>query len=142
MADKMNGLLHFLNFIAKIGEDREIYNNIKNDAELRPFSKYFGWRAILQSVLFAVFSVGGAISLYVGFTRNLGIFLNIILIMLGIGLVLVSIELFFFALSRTIKQLKLNRRAISWIALVVFILCVVGAVAILSMAYNGMANAK
>ena len=131
MSSKGKGILRLPNFIGKLADDRIIYNNIKNDADLRPYSKHFGWSAIWHSLLFLLFGGVGGIITTACFTKEYGIILNIVGIIFGIGLILVSLEMLLFALSHTVKQLKLNRRAISWIALVVFILCIVAVGAVL-----------
>ena len=124
MSTKGNGFLHFLNIIGKLIDDKAIYVNIQNDPELKKYSKHFGGHAILYSIFFALLAIGGTFLMYTGFTRNIGVILNIFAIMLGIGLVIPSFELFIFAFSSTIKQLRINRRFISWLALFIFIVCV------------------
>ena len=138
MASKVSGFLRFLNFIGKLADDRIIYENIKKDPDLKPYSKHFGWSAIWHSLLFLLFGGIGGVITTACFSKNYGIILNIVGIVFGIGLILVSLEMLLFALSHTIKQLKLNRRAISWIALVVFILCVVAVGAVLFLASNAI----
>lgn len=123
-SNSTNWFLHFLNIIGKLADDKAVYVNIQNDPELKKYSKHFGGRAILYSILFALLAIGGTFLIYTGFTRNIGVILNIFAIMLGIGLVIPSFELFIFALNCTIKQLKINRRFISWLALIIFIICV------------------
>lgn len=137
---KGKGLLRLLNFIGKLADDRTIYNNIKNDPDLRPYSKHFGWSAIWHSLLFVLFGGGGTLLTIYAFSKNLGVIFNIFLIVIGISFVLLGLEMLLFAISHTIKQLKLNRRAISWIALVVLILCLAGTVLLLSAVYNGISS--
>jgi|GEM_PF-6714995 len=122
---KSNGFLHFLNFISKLAEDREVFLNIQKEPELKFKSRYFGWRAIWQSLLFGGLFLGGAWLLFTGLSRFLGIFINIILVSVGAALAISSLEFLLLALLSTIKQLRINRRAISWVALVIF-LAVVG----------------
>ena len=133
MTKSGKGILHLLNIIGKLADDRIMMENIKKDPELRKRSKVFGASAIWQSVLFALFVSGGVFLLIVGFTKPLAVIGNIAAIAGGFGLVLLSAELFIFALSHTIKQMVLNRRAISWIALLVFIACT--ALAVLALVY-------
>jgi len=136
MASNGKGIWHFLNFIGKLADDRIIYENIKKDPDLKPYSKHFGWSVIWHSLLFLLFGGVGGIITTACFSKEYGIILNIVGIIFGIGLILASLEMLLFALSHTIKQLKLNRRAISWVALVVFILCIVAVGAVLFLTSN------
>ena len=135
---KHDGLLHFLNFITNMAEYAEIFKNIKKDETLRKTSKYFGWHAIWQTVLFAILGGLGILSIVTGFTKFLAIIFNIFLVVLGIALLLVSLEYFIYALNSTIKQLRLNRRAISWIALIIFILGTIALVGVASLVFNNI----
>ena len=130
---KGSGIWHLLNIIGRLADDRIMMENIKKDPELRKQSKIFGASAIWQSVLFAVFISGSVFLLIAGFTKYLAVLGNIIAITFGIGLFFVALEMFIFALSHTIKQMVLNRRFISWLALIVFIVCT--ALSILALNY-------
>ena len=120
---KTSGLIQFLNFIGKLLDYRIVYTNIKNDPDLKPYSKYFAGKSILNSILFLILSLGGSAMVYIGFTRNLAVIFNIFVIIMGFGFVIYSIGCFFLAFSATIKQIKLNRRPMSWIALLLFLVC-------------------
>ena len=135
---KGNGILRFLNFIVKIGDDRMMYNNIKKDPELRKISTHFGWTSIMYSLLFLACGGGGGVLTYYSFTHNMGIILNIFGIVLGIGLVLFSLEAFYFALSHAIKQMVINRRFVSWLALIVFVISTVATAVIIFMALKSI----
>jgi len=125
MSKSGSGILHLLNILGKLADDRVMMENIKKDPELRKKSKYFGASAIWLSILFAVCASASVFLLIVGFTKYLAVIGNIVAIAAGFGLIFLVFETFIFALSHTIKQMVLNRRVISWIALIVFIVCTV-----------------
>ena len=120
-----NNLFNLLQFFGKLVDDRIKFQNIKSDEETRKTSKTFGWTAIIHSVVFALLAAAGVFLLTTGLDSrgSLGFILGIVAIILGVAFLVVSLEFFVFALSHTIKQLVLNRRAISWVALAVFIIC-------------------
>ena len=129
---KKGGFLRILFFIVQLIDDRVLYKNLKNDPEERKKTTTFGKSAIGYSIGFGIIATLGALMAAKGFSGDLGIIVGFFAIVLGIIFIVVSVELFIFALSHTVKQIILNRRAISWIALVIFIISVgVSAFAIL-----------
>lgn len=122
MSEK-NGFLRFLNFISKLIDDRIVYQDLKSDENKRKTTKRFGISAIGYSVGYAVLSVLGALITAKGASGDLGIIVGFFAIIIGAAFLLVSLELLIFAISHTVKQLILNRKAISWIAFSVFIIC-------------------
>ena len=116
-----NGFFKVINFISKIIDDRIIYKNLKSDEEKRKTTSRFGISAIGYSVGFGIIATLGALMAAKGFSGDLGVIVGFFAIVLGITFLVVSLELLLFAVSHTVKQLILNRKAISWIALVILI---------------------
>lgn len=116
-----NGFLRFINFIAKLIDDRIVYKNLKSDEIARKTTSKFGKSAIGYSIFFAVLGAIGALIVAKGVSGDLGVIVGFFAIVIGIVFLLVSAELLLFAISHTVKQLILNRKAISWIALVFLI---------------------
>lgn len=117
-----NGFLRIFNFISKIIDDRIAYKNLKSDECARQTTSKFGKSAIGYSIGFSVLSVLGAICTAKGASGELGIIVGLFAIIIGAVFLLVAAELLFFAVSHTVKQLALNRRAVSFIALAVLII--------------------
>lgn len=116
-----NGFLRFVNFIVKLIDDRTVYKNLKSDPSARKTTTRFGKSAIGYSVFFAILGTIGALIVAKGFSGDLGVIVGFFAIVIGIIFLLVSAELLIFAISHTVKQLILNRKAISWIALVLLV---------------------
>lgn len=127
--------LHWLNifgFIAtKFLDTREIYNNLKNDPEERKVTTYLGKRALLYSILFAIIFIGGPSLTIWCATSFLSehVFLGILILLAGIIIAIYGLILIPIILNYTIKQLILNRRAIGWIALFLFLIIIAVGVA-------------
>ena len=134
-----NNFFNLLRFFGKLIDDRITFQNLKVNPDARKVTTTFGWTAILNSVVFAILASLGAILLSAGISSmgDIGFILGVFAIILGVAFLVASLEFLVFALSHTIKQLVLNRRAISWIALAIFIICLgVAAFFVLSLAAN------
>lgn len=119
-----NLLVLLLNIISKIADDTMLYKNIKETPDLKAISNHFGKKAISHSLMFLIFG-GIAVFLLNRVFAGIGVILTIIAVIIAIPLAIYAIIYFFFTLAYVIKQLKLNRTAIGWIALVVFILATI-----------------
>lgn len=109
------------------------YNKLKADEEKRETSASLGMRGIIQAILSAavvVLFVFGGVFCFSKTEFELAGLLYIIggVISLLCGLA-VLVQGFFGALFYVIYQMKLNKRAIGWISLVIWILCLAGAIA-------------
>lgn len=122
--------LHWLNIfgfiLTKFVDTREVYNNLKNDPEERKVTTYMGKRALLYSLLFALLFIGGpsltiwCASSFISESPVLGI----VLLITGVVVALYGLILIPIILNYIIKQLILNRRAIGWIALILFLIII------------------
>ncbi|MDE6104902.1 MAG: hypothetical protein K2G38_04400 [Clostridia bacterium] len=124
--------LNIIGFIlTKFVDTREIYNNLKKDPEERKITTYMGRHALLYIILFAVLFIGGpslAIWCASSFISTNPIF-GIVLLIVGVVVALYGLVLIPIILNYTIKQLILNRRAIGWIALILFLVVIAVGVA-------------
>lgn len=129
------GALRWLNIIgfllSKFADTREIYNNLKKDPEERKVTTYMGRHALLYIILFAVLFIGGP-SLTIWCASSFiseHVLWGVILLILGIVIALYGLILIPIILNYTIKQLVLNKRAIGWIALILFLVVIAVGVA-------------
>ena len=99
-------------------------SEIRRDEVKRPKSVIFGITSIIYSLLAVAFAIGGAFVFSISTDSLLAIFLIVIGAVLMVGAVVTLIG----ALVRVIAQLRINRRAIGWIALIVLIAAVAGSV--------------
>lgn len=109
------------------------YNKLKADEESRETSVSLGIRGIIQAILSAAFVVlfvfGGvfcATKIEFELAGLLFLLGTVIAFLCGLA---VLVQGFFGALFYVIYQLKLNKRAIGWIALIIWFLCLGGAIA-------------
>ena len=121
---KNDGFLRFLNFIGKLIDDRIEYKNLKSNPEERPKTTSFGKSAIIYSIFFLALASLGAL-LFINAVSGKWLFvISVFAAILGIAFLVYSIPLLILGISHTVKQLILNRRAISWIALSILIVCI------------------
>lgn len=116
-----------------------IYNAIKEQPNLVPKSKKLGTRSIMFScfsILTLIVSIFGAYLLF-NITQNLSVFAMITICVIGGPIVIYLFFLFFVkALNALIYQFKLNKTAISWVALFFIILpAIVLVVALISIVF-------
>lgn len=123
----MKGLVEFFNIIGRLAGLITDYHNIKSDEDLRPKSKMFGVRSIILSsigiilvVLFANLTVRTVQALSSG---DIAVLLNLFFL-----LVLIIIDIFIigyfliYPLICWILQINLNKKAIGWIAMALWII--------------------
>ena len=109
---------------------REKFEEIKQNEEERKTSTLLGKRALVYDIILLIV-VGGAAALTVwGITMESG--WRIVLFILA-GIVFVSmIPFYIVSLSFSTKQLRLNKRAIGWIALFLPLLITIAAAAVIT----------
>ncbi|MDE6585790.1 MAG: hypothetical protein K2K80_03820 [Clostridia bacterium] len=109
--------MKFFHLIGDIFNVTAKASEIRHDEVKRPKSMVFGVTSIIYSVLSVVLAIGGAALLSVATDSLLAIFI----IVIGAVLMGGAVATFIGALVRVIAQLSINRRAIGWIALIVFL---------------------
>lgn len=109
---------------AKSHSYNDLYKQIKENPESKAQSVVFGKKSILFSVLFMLFLVGGIAIFYFATTlfKSTAVLLGIVLLPVGIAIAFYSIVFLVYALNTLIKQLRLNKKAIGFWALGIFIL--------------------
>ena len=112
-------------FFDKMIYARELYDEIKENEELRKTSTTLGRSALHYSIILLVF-VGGAAALTIwGITMESG--WKIALFILAGLFFLSMIPFYILAFNFSIKQLCLNKRPIGWISLLLPIIVTVAA---------------
>ena len=106
-------------------KDVELYNAIKAEPELAPRSKKLGVRSITFSLIFfAILAAAvGGIALIIEYLMPTNVFFGLILIiLLAVVAFYTVVALYIRAFRLMILQLKLNKTAISWVAMVLSII--------------------
>lgn len=115
----------FDNFI----EARDQYNKIKANEESKKVSTLLGKKSITNSIIALVLFAGGIALTLWGWSimqnQSLAGVFGIILLIIGIVLLIYPILFMIISLNYLIKQLCLNKRAVGWIALAIFVLVIV-----------------
>ena len=119
-----DAIKHLFNVLSKISDDQSVYKNIQQNEELKQTSKHFGLKTLTHSIMFLLFGALAIFLLKYGLTFEWGIILSILALIIGLFFALISVEYVLFSLAYSIKQLKINRKPISFVALVLFIICV------------------
>ena len=116
---------NLLFFIDKMIDARESFDLIRHDENERHTSTYLGRQALYYGIIILIF-IGGAAALVIwGITMESG--WKIALFILA-GLVAVAMLPFYLlALNYSVKQLRVNRRAIGWISLLLPLLVTIAA---------------
>lgn len=110
-------------FIDRMIEARETYDILKEDENERKTSTVLGRRALHYGIILLIF-LGGATALTI-WALTLKLVWQIILIALAVIVALAMIPYFIIALNFSIKQFRLNKRAIGWISLLLSLLTVI-----------------
>ena len=115
-------------FLDRLLFARESYELIKADEEERKKSKMLGRRALVYDIIILIF-IGGAAALVAwgsGFTDEES-WKMLLIVIATVIIFIIMIPYYLLAFSFSIKQLKLNKRAIGWIALLLPILTTIAA---------------
>ncbi len=121
---------NIINFWSKA--DRK-YNKLKADEEKRENSVSLGVRGIIQAILSAAFVVLFVFGGVFCFSKTEFELAGLLLILGGVLSLLcglaVLVQGVIGALIYVIYQMKLNKRAVGWISLVIWFICLGGAIA-------------
>ncbi len=112
---------------------RSKFLSIKKNPEKREKSVYFGVRALFRTIILAgftaLFAVGLIYCIKAMSNQNLGVLLAIIgVVTCGILLFYSTISLIFSCPLDIYYQIRLNKRAIGWVALTIYVVSVALAV--------------
>lgn len=113
--------MKFLHLIFQIFDVFSKARGIKQNEDTRKKSVIFGITSIVYLILAVACAFGGAFLFTV--TDNL---LVIFIIIVAVSLLIFSVIFLLGALLRLIAQFMINRNAMSWIALAVFIAAIAG----------------
>lgn len=130
--------LFILNFVSKMLDIRTSYNDIKNNADAKKVSTLLGKRGLRYIISFLLTAgIGGiVVSYFLKYIDTLAIIFAILGIILGVSLIIISIFYVLLGLSCTIKQLKLNKKAIGWIDLVLIMLSLIAVIVAIVIVLN------
>ena len=133
MKFKLNKLLIFKLGTSHAINSRLMYNNLKKEEFARKRTTLLGKRAFRHIFTFALFITVAILSFkwMMACVMKLEIFNMIIGLVLGVYTIAYGILFLPLAFNLTIKQLKLNKKAIGWIDLILLLLVLVGAVCLI-----------
>lgn len=117
--------MRFNNFISDLFTVSRKADKIRQDEEKRAKSVHFAITACIFALVGIALAIGGAFVIKIANDSALVLFLIII----GVALIFGALVQFACSLVRVIAQLRINKRAASYIALAVLILSVIGAAA-------------
>ena len=124
-----------------IEKDRAIYEALKQETELAPKSKKCAVRSIMFSVLMYVLIGATFLAIYFLWKNPINAFLNIFLtVILAIFMLYSIVACYIRSIINLVNQFRLNRKAHTWVALVMAIiptLLVIIAVSILATSQIG-----
>ena len=124
-----------------IEKDRAIYEAIKQETELAPKSKKCAVRSIMFSVLMYVLIGVTFLAIYLLWKNPMNAILNIVLtVVLAIIMLYSIVACYIRSIINLINQFRLNKKAHTWIALVMAIiptLLVIVAISILATSQIG-----
>lgn len=116
--------MKFSDIVTDIFRVSVIADRIKSDEEKRRKSVRFAVSGIIYALVAAGLAVGGSLLFTVSAESVLAIFL----IVIGAVLLAGALVCYIGSIVRVIAQLRINRRAIGWVALAVLILSFAGAI--------------
>jgi len=107
-----------------IEKDRAIYEALKQEPELAPKSKKCAVRSIMFSLLMYGLIIVAFLGIYFLWKYNLeAVFFNIfITIVISVGLLYAIVACYIRSIINLINQFRLNKKAHTWIALVMAII--------------------
>lgn len=117
-------------FFAKLADIRLTYGQLKADEEVKTTSTLLGGRAVFYNILFVIFMTVGVLGVIFGLKilNDDSVIVGLVILIIGIAMALNSLLQFVLATVCAIYQLRLNKRAISWITLAISLLIMIGAV--------------
>lgn len=126
----MKNIMPWIEIFVGLANIRTQYEEIKKNEDAKATSKVLGWKAIRYDIWLIVFTV---IALSLGawgaqYLNNVGLIVGIVAIIIAIVFAIYIPVFLLFALSASIKQVKLNHKPIGIIALVLTLLLTTAAV--------------
>ena len=120
----MKNIAPWIKFFVGLLDIRSQYEEIKNNEDAKKVSTLLGWKAVKYCVLLVVFAaVAIGLAMWgVPYLNDIGFFLGIISIIIAIVFALYIPAFFAFALSCSLKQIKLNRKPIGIFAFILTLL--------------------
>lgn len=127
-----------LNFIFGLANIRTIYEEIKQNEESKKVSVVLGKKALGYCFLFTLFVTIAVALGYWGaqYVQTIAFLFGIVLIVIAIGCGLYALSFLAFALSCSMKQIRLNRRPIGVFALVLTLIFVIVVAAMTVIVFN------
>lgn len=113
-------------FIDRMIQAREMYEDIKQNDEIRQTNTALGTRALIYDAILLLIWGGAAALTIWGITMESG--WRIALYIVAGLLALTAIPFFVIAMSFSTKQMRLNKRPIGWISLILSIVILVASV--------------
>jgi len=123
-----------------VQKDRDIYETLKQEKELAPKSKKCAVRSIVFSLLIYVLLIVAFAGIYFLWKYNLqkAVFNIVLTIVIGVVLLYLIVACYIRSIINLINQFRLNKKAHTWIALVIAILpTALVAIAVAILASNG-----
>lgn len=131
-----NTAFEFMFYFVKL---RSKYERIESDRQKREVSVYFGVMSLINSVIWAMLVVLGAVGL--GFSIEFlgsSFIIGIVMVIFCGALAVVSLVYLAFGSSMCfVYQLKLNKHPIGYIAIGVWVLCIAASVVLTVFFSNG-----
>lgn len=133
MKFKLNKLLIFRLALSHGVNSRLMYNNLKKDDFARPRTTLLGKRAFRHILCFALFTAVAIASIAwaIRCGQTAQIFTMILGVVLGVYAGAYGILFLPLAVNLTIKQLRLNKKAIGWIDLLLLIFIIIAFVCLI-----------
>ena len=115
-------------FIDRMIYARETFNELRENEQERQTSTLLGKKALIYDIILLIF-LGGAVALVIwGLSLSTG--WQVFMIIVAAIISLAMIPYFILALNFSIKQLRLNKRPIGFVALILPILLIVAVVVV------------
>ena len=133
MKFKLNKVLIFRLGSAHVINSRLMYNNLKKDDYARQHTTLLGKRALRHLLCFAIAAACAIwlISSMFSLAYQGKILLAILAVVGGIYVAAYGILFLPLAINLTVKQLRLNKKAIGWVDLVILLLTIIAIIAVI-----------
>lgn len=118
----------FFKVFGDIVDNRTLYKEIKSNEEAKKVSVVMAKKSIIYSIAFLLTAAisFGLIFWGLSLFDSLAVVLGIILVIMGVLIGIYALIYFPLALSTLIRQFTLNRKPLTWVALVLLIVVLVG----------------